>query len=153
MDLPTLHALMTTRCRKINEGKFTRRASCRRCSTHAAEERVGPCRLDGLPNASKLSIGATQRRSCSTGCRVPGLSRGCCRKIEDAADAGLLGTPRRLLPVSGAAYLGEHIRGSEVVIFEESGHCPFIEESQAFDERVLRFVSGAMSGGRAVDRS
>ena len=58
-----------------------------------------------------------------------------------------------LLAVSGAGHLGDRIPGAEVAIFEESGHCPFIEEREAFNERVLRFVAGATSGGPAVDRS
>lgn len=46
-----------------------------------------------------------------------------------------------LLPVSGAGHLQGHIPDSEVVIFEESGHCPFIEESESFNRTVTEFVA------------
>lgn len=45
-----------------------------------------------------------------------------------------------LLPVSGASHLHEHIRGSRLVVFEDSGHCPFIEESEAFNRTVADWV-------------
>jgi non-heme chloroperoxidase len=47
-----------------------------------------------------------------------------------------------LLPVSGADHLHQQIRNSELVIFESSGHCPFIEESDEFNETVEQFVIG-----------
>lgn len=50
-----------------------------------------------------------------------------------------------LLPVSGASHLHEGISGSQLVIFEESGHCPFIEESETFNQTVTEFLS-AVSG-------
>jgi pimeloyl-ACP methyl ester carboxylesterase len=46
-----------------------------------------------------------------------------------------------LLPVSGAQHLLEHTPGAELVIFEESGHCPFIEESDKFNETVSSFLT------------
>jgi non-heme chloroperoxidase len=46
-----------------------------------------------------------------------------------------------LLPVSGATHLHEGIHGSQLVIFQESGHCPFIEESETFNRTVTEFVS------------
>jgi len=46
-----------------------------------------------------------------------------------------------LLPVSGASHLHDGIHGSQLVIFEESGHCPFIEESEMFNRTITEFVS------------
>jgi pimeloyl-ACP methyl ester carboxylesterase len=46
-----------------------------------------------------------------------------------------------LLPVSGATHLHESIPGSQLVIFEDSGHCPFIEESEIFNRTVTQFVT------------
>jgi pimeloyl-ACP methyl ester carboxylesterase len=46
-----------------------------------------------------------------------------------------------LLPVSGADDLRSRIPGGEVVIFEDSGHCPFIEETEKFNATVSEFVA------------
>jgi non-heme chloroperoxidase len=46
-----------------------------------------------------------------------------------------------LLPVTGATHLHENIAGSRVVIFEQSGHCPFIEEKGRFNDAVTEFLS------------
>ena len=45
-----------------------------------------------------------------------------------------------LLPVSGAPYMHEHIRGSRLELFEHSGHCPFLEESENFNRVVEAFL-------------
>lgn len=44
-------------------------------------------------------------------------------------------------PVSQAEQLAAGIPGSELVVFEESGHMPFIEEQQGFTTVVKRFVT------------
>jgi non-heme chloroperoxidase len=46
----------------------------------------------------------------------------------------------RLLPVSGAPYMHEHIHGSRLELFEHSGHCPFLEESENFNRVVEAFL-------------
>ena len=50
------------------------------------------------------------------------------------------GRDSKMMPVEA----GEHLRGvlpnSRLVIFEESGHCPFLEESERFNSCVLEFV-------------
>ena len=50
-----------------------------------------------------------------------------------------------LLPVSGAADLQSRIPGAEVVIFEDSGHCPFIEETEKFNATVTEFVARVLA--------
>jgi non-heme chloroperoxidase len=46
-----------------------------------------------------------------------------------------------ILPVSGAPYMLEHIPGARLELFEDSGHCPFIEESERFNEIVDGFLA------------
>ncbi len=46
-----------------------------------------------------------------------------------------------LLPVSGAYDLHERIPRSELVLFEQSGHCPFLEEAEKFNATVGEFVT------------
>jgi non-heme chloroperoxidase len=45
-----------------------------------------------------------------------------------------------LLSVTGASDLSERIPEAEIVIFENSGHCPFLEESEKFNAAVQEFV-------------
>lgn len=46
----------------------------------------------------------------------------------------------KVLPVSGAPYMHEHIHGSRLERFEHSGHCPFLEESENFNRVVEEFL-------------
>ncbi len=46
-----------------------------------------------------------------------------------------------LLPVSGAPYMHEHIPGARLELFDESGHCPFLEESDKFNREVGAFLA------------
>ena len=46
-----------------------------------------------------------------------------------------------LLPVSGASHLRETIPNVRVELFEDSGHCPFLEESERFNEVVDAFLT------------
>ncbi len=46
-----------------------------------------------------------------------------------------------LLPVSGAAYVNELIQAARVTLFEDSGHCPFLEESEKFNRTLDDFLS------------
>ncbi len=46
----------------------------------------------------------------------------------------------KLVPIAAA----EHVAGatgSELVVFEQSGHCPFLEEAERFDEELTRFLA------------
>ena len=44
-------------------------------------------------------------------------------------------------PVSESELIAEAIPNSELVVFEESGHMPFIEEQTGFVDTVKRFVT------------
>ncbi len=46
-----------------------------------------------------------------------------------------------LLPVSGASHLLEQIPDARVELFEDSGHCPFIEETERFNEVLGAFLA------------
>ena len=46
-----------------------------------------------------------------------------------------------LLPVSGASYMNQLIPQARVTLFEDSGHCPFLEESEKFNHTVDDFLS------------
>jgi len=45
-------------------------------------------------------------------------------------------------PPSQAARLHRGIRDSELVLFERSGHYPFMEEAAAFQQAVRRWIGG-----------
>lgn len=45
-----------------------------------------------------------------------------------------------LLPVSGASHLQEHMPQVTVELFEQSGHCPFFEEADRFNEVAAGFL-------------
>ncbi len=46
----------------------------------------------------------------------------------------------QLLPVSGAAYMHEHIARARLELFDDSGHCPFLEEAERFNRVVEDFL-------------
>lgn len=46
----------------------------------------------------------------------------------------------QLLPVSGAPYMRDHILGARLEVFDNSGHCPFLEESEKFNQVVEEFI-------------
>jgi non-heme chloroperoxidase len=46
-----------------------------------------------------------------------------------------------LLPVSGAAHLSENIPHATVELFGDSGHCPFLEEADRFNQVVDTFLA------------
>jgi pimeloyl-ACP methyl ester carboxylesterase len=48
-----------------------------------------------------------------------------------------------LLPVSGAANLHEFIPQAQVELFEDSGHCPFLEETDRFNDVLGAFLARA----------
>lgn len=47
----------------------------------------------------------------------------------------------QLLPVSGASYMTEQIPGAQLALFDESGHCPFLEEAEKFNDIVDTFLA------------
>lgn len=51
------------------------------------------------------------------------------------------GREEKLIPVAAGEYLKEHIPQSELVIFENSCHCPFIEEEELFNQTVVEFIN------------
>jgi pimeloyl-ACP methyl ester carboxylesterase len=50
------------------------------------------------------------------------------------------GSGSALYPTKIGEYLNEQIPESELVMFEESGHSPFWEESEKFNRKVARFA-------------
>lgn len=42
----------------------------------------------------------------------------------------------------GGAYLAEHVPGAQLVVFEESAHCPMLEEVERFTEVIAAFCAG-----------
>jgi pimeloyl-ACP methyl ester carboxylesterase len=66
----------------------------------------------------------------------------------------LCGTKDRLVPATESRFLYENIRGSEIAIFEDCGHMLTLEQSDAFNCRVISFITELMqrkaeSGGKA----
>jgi pimeloyl-ACP methyl ester carboxylesterase len=65
------------------------------------------------------------------------------RDVLPAVDVPTLvcwGEHDQLLPVSGALYMHEQIRGSRLEVFQDSGHCPFLEEPDRFNRVVQEFL-------------
>jgi pimeloyl-ACP methyl ester carboxylesterase len=52
------------------------------------------------------------------------------------------GRDEKLIPVAAAEHLAEQIAGAQLVMFEESSHCPFLEEPARFNQVVADFVKG-----------
>jgi non-heme chloroperoxidase len=66
------------------------------------------------------------------------------RDVLPAIDVPTLvcwGEHDRLLPVSGAPYMRERIPGARLELFHDSGHCPFLEESEKFNRVVADFLA------------
>ena len=53
-----------------------------------------------------------------------------------------VGRQSKIFPWQGSAYVGEHIPRATTVFFENSGHMPFYEEPEQFNEVVRVFVLG-----------
>jgi non-heme chloroperoxidase len=51
------------------------------------------------------------------------------------------GREEKLIPLAAGEYLKENLKNSELVIFENSCHCPFLEESDKFNKVVVEFIS------------
>lgn len=53
-----------------------------------------------------------------------------------------IGRQSQMFPLEGSAYVGEHIAGARTAFFEQSGHMPFYEEPEKFNQVVGDFVVG-----------
>jgi pimeloyl-ACP methyl ester carboxylesterase len=62
-------------------------------------------------------------------------------KSVDIPTLILWGRHDELLPASGADDLKQRIPHAEVVMFEDSGHCPFLEETEKFNGAVEQFMA------------
>jgi non-heme chloroperoxidase len=64
--------------------------------------------------------------------------------LRDLALPTLLvwGRDEKLVPVAAGEWVRDHVPGSELVVFERSGHCPMLEEPARFNELVTEFVAG-----------
>ena len=51
-----------------------------------------------------------------------------------------VGRQDKVFPWQGSAYVGEHTPGAKTVFFEQSGHFPYYEEPEKFNEAVRDFV-------------
>jgi non-heme chloroperoxidase len=50
------------------------------------------------------------------------------------------GREEKLIPVAAGQYIQEHSADSELIIFENSCHCPFLEEADLFNKTVESFL-------------
>ena len=57
-----------------------------------------------------------------------------------------VGRQSKIFPWQGSAYVGEHIAGAKTVFFEHSGHMPFYEEPEKFNQVVREFVQSLDEG-------
>ncbi|WP_078378512.1 alpha/beta fold hydrolase [Sutcliffiella halmapala] len=51
------------------------------------------------------------------------------------------GKEEKLIPVAAGEHLRDNIPNSKLVLFEDSCHCPFLEEPQRFNQEVKRFIA------------
>jgi non-heme chloroperoxidase len=51
------------------------------------------------------------------------------------------GREEKLIPVAAGEYIHKHSSNSELVVFEESCHCPFLEEPELFNRTVEQFLA------------
>jgi pimeloyl-ACP methyl ester carboxylesterase len=56
----------------------------------------------------------------------------------------LWGKYDRITPIQNAYYFNNDINGSKLIIFDKSGHMPYVEEEEKFVEVVLRFFSSTI---------
>ena len=47
----------------------------------------------------------------------------------------------KFFPVAAGEYLKQNLPQAQMVVFEQSGHCPFLEEPERFNREVDRFLS------------
>ncbi len=75
---------------------------------------------------SLQSFSAMDYREILSGIKIPALV--------------MHGRHDHLYPVAAAEYLHDKIDGSRLVVFEDSGHCPHIEEAARFNKELSDFV-------------
>jgi non-heme chloroperoxidase len=51
------------------------------------------------------------------------------------------GRDEKLMPLAAGEWMRDHVPGSELVVFERSGHCPMLEEPERFNELLAGFVA------------
>lgn len=51
-----------------------------------------------------------------------------------------------ILPVEGARLLRRSIRGAELLVYPDSGHCPMLDAPERFAREVTRFLEGSSTG-------
>ena len=51
-----------------------------------------------------------------------------------------------VVPLVNGEYLASHIPGARLVVFEESGHTPFLEEPEAFNAALRALLAAASPG-------
>ncbi|KPB04571.1 alpha/beta fold hydrolase [Bacillus sp. CHD6a] len=51
------------------------------------------------------------------------------------------GKAEKLIPVAAGEHLKKSIANSELILFEESCHCPFLEETELFNKEVFNFIN------------
>jgi non-heme chloroperoxidase len=56
------------------------------------------------------------------------------------------GADEKLVPVAAGEHLRSAIQKSELVVFEQSSHCPFIEEASSFNDLIALFLSNQRPG-------
>lgn len=59
----------------------------------------------------------------------------------DIPNAVFWGRHDALLPIAGGEHVVSHTPGARLVPFENSGHCPFLEEAEKFNQEVESFVA------------
>ena len=50
------------------------------------------------------------------------------------------GAHSRVYPMGGAVYMAEEIPGAKLEVFEDSGHTPYIEKTEQFNEMLRSFA-------------
>jgi pimeloyl-ACP methyl ester esterase len=63
-------------------------------------------------------------------------------KAVKAPTAVLHGRHDAVTPLAGGELLKKGIKGATLTVFEDSGHAPFLEEPDAFDAALVKFLAG-----------
>ncbi len=50
------------------------------------------------------------------------------------------GRDEKLVPIAAEEYVAEQMPNARLVVFEESGHCPFIEEPDRFNQVLADWI-------------
>ncbi len=52
----------------------------------------------------------------------------------------IFGRDEKLIPLAGADYLMQNLPDARLEIMENSGHCPFLEEPELFNQKIAQFL-------------